>query len=340
MAYRTGGIAWALRMLGICMLSLLAATPARALDRNRTLAQFHHTAWTLHDGAPADVHALAQTADGYLWIGSSNGLYRFDGVRFERFETRAGDALPSGNISALLALPTGELWVGFRFGGASLLRNERVVAGTPDELVKKGSLLGFAQDLDGNVWAAAADALARFDGEHWQLIGADWGFPDDSASGVWVDRAGTLWVSGRNSLMVLERGARTFHPGNGRGQGAHFAEAADGRIWLSQREYGLLAASRTADPGEAAWLWPKGSGPLAVDRDDSLWVGRFEGIERIAFPERLGPHSGLPADLQRFTQKDGLSGDVIGAVLEDREGNIWIGSNGGLDRFRRNKLRV
>lgn len=90
------------RMLLIGVLAALAPT-AVALDRDRTLAQFHHTAWTVSDGAPADIWALEQTRDGYLWLGTGTGLYRFDGVEFERFHPAAGEQFRSNNITALTA---------------------------------------------------------------------------------------------------------------------------------------------------------------------------------------------------------------------------------------------
>ena len=86
----------------------------------------HHTAWTLRDGAPAEVFALAQTTDGYLWLGTSTGLVRFDGVEFERVGVVGGVSLPSQNISALRALPDGALEIGLRLGGVSRLYHDHL----------------------------------------------------------------------------------------------------------------------------------------------------------------------------------------------------------------------
>ncbi|MCF5992443.1 hypothetical protein L2230_23360 [Xanthomonas perforans] len=88
---------------------LLFALNAHALDRERNLAQLHHTAWTARDGAPSQVRALAQTSDGYLWIGGATGLFRFDGVTFERYDSIGGSQLPSPNVTALLATREGDL---------------------------------------------------------------------------------------------------------------------------------------------------------------------------------------------------------------------------------------
>src|SRR5262245_44262289 len=100
----------------------LGAMPASALDPDRSLTQLHHTAWKQKDGAPTQVSALAQTTDGYLWIGSSLGLFRFDGVEFERYAPPASEKLPSYNIYALVATPDGGLWVSFRPSGLGLIK--------------------------------------------------------------------------------------------------------------------------------------------------------------------------------------------------------------------------
>ena len=111
---------------GILFLLLFAAShSALGLDSDRTIAQFYHTAWTIEDGVPGRIEMLAQTTDGYLWLGTFRGLFRFDGVRFERYEPERGDPFPSQDIFSLLATPDGGLWIGFRTGGATFLENGR-----------------------------------------------------------------------------------------------------------------------------------------------------------------------------------------------------------------------
>ncbi len=105
------GVAGILALLAI----FFVFTPGRisALESDRTIAQFAHTAWGPKDGAPSVVEALAQSSDGYLWLGSPDGLYRFDGVVFERYQPQSGGPFPARSVSSLLALPNGDLWIGF-----------------------------------------------------------------------------------------------------------------------------------------------------------------------------------------------------------------------------------
>src|SRR5262245_12117619 len=106
----------------VCALMAFCCSPVSAFERDRTIGQFVHRAWTTEEGAPGPVRAIAQTKDGYLWIGTNHGLYRFDGVKFERYEPREG-AFPSQHVVCLRALANGDLWIGFGTGGVSLLRN-------------------------------------------------------------------------------------------------------------------------------------------------------------------------------------------------------------------------
>jgi ligand-binding sensor domain-containing protein len=107
----------------ICIAGIALCVSVCALDRDRSVTQFHHTAWTAKDGAPSQISAFAQTEDGYLWIGSALGLFRFDGVAFEQFNPPDGVQLPSYNIYALMATPDGGLWISFRPSGLGFLKN-------------------------------------------------------------------------------------------------------------------------------------------------------------------------------------------------------------------------
>jgi ligand-binding sensor domain-containing protein len=95
------------RTLEVCLfLALAYCSCSAAFGNDRTIAQFAHTAWGPKDGAPSVVKALAQSADGYLWVGSSDGLYRFDGVNFERYQPQSGGPFPAKDVTSLLAFPT------------------------------------------------------------------------------------------------------------------------------------------------------------------------------------------------------------------------------------------
>ena len=144
-----------LRMLEVCLFLVLACCSCcAALDSDRTIAQFAHTAWGPKDGAPSPVTALAQTSDGYLWLGNPAGLYRFDGVVFEHYQPQSGDPFPGSSVTSLLALPNGDLWIGFWPGAITLLRNGNATNYSTRDGVPEGVVWGFAQDREGTIWAA------------------------------------------------------------------------------------------------------------------------------------------------------------------------------------------
>ena len=153
--------------------------------------QVGHDSWTFKEGAPADVQCLAQTNDGFLWLGGPNGLFRFDGTRFEPFSSPFGDRLLSNNLYSLFAPPSGGLWIGYTLGGFSFLDKGRVT----NYASGIGSVYGFAQDRDGIVWAGTSSGLWRFDHSGWQHLGVEWNGPAGRVTQVGFDSEGILWAS-------------------------------------------------------------------------------------------------------------------------------------------------
>jgi len=201
-----------LRMLSSCAAALLLSCRASALSLDLKVSQFYHSAWTAKEGAPTGVVSLAQTSDGYLWIAAAAGLFRFDGVRFERIDGIGGQRLPSSSIHSLWAPPSGGLWVGYAFGGATFINNGRITNYGEKEGLPVGSVRGFAQDGSGTAWVATTRGLRRFEASQWVDVGAELRLPKTYMSTVSVDRSGTLRVSVNNSIMYLRPGQRAFAP--------------------------------------------------------------------------------------------------------------------------------
>src|SRR5215469_7739840 len=164
---------YAVLTLEACLFLALACSAAAGLDSDRTIAQFAHTTWGPKDGAPTLIEALAQSADGYLWMGTRKGLYRFDGVAFERYHPQSGGQFLDQEIFSLLALPNGDLWIGFRSGGICLLRNANVTNYSTREGAPGGGVRKLVQDRKGTIWAATDNGLARLEGNRWNKVGAD-----------------------------------------------------------------------------------------------------------------------------------------------------------------------
>lgn len=309
------------------------------LDRDRLVTGFHHTAWTAKDGAPSQTHALAQTEDGFLWIGSERGLFRFDGVLFEEFAPPPGVEWPSHNITSLMATPDGGLWISFAPSGIGFIKDGSVsIFSQPEEVYC------FARDFDGRIWAGTQTGLILFDGSQWLEIGASWNFSNHRVWSMFVDRDGTLWVATDDTLVFLPQGSGSFQPTSIRTTSGipDIGQAVDGRLWMTdylQSFRSIELSDQVPQPDVSEIRVP--AVKFLFDREGSLWltVGG-DGIRRLRFPERLGNRklAAGDAELEPFKMQDGLTDNTATNLLEDREGNIWVSSNKGLDRFRHSHL--
>jgi PAS domain S-box-containing protein len=330
------------RIIGICLFLAMACSCAAAFDSDRTFTQFAHTAWGPKDAAPSPVRALAQTSDGYLWLGGPDGLYRFDGVVFERYQPQSGGHFPVGAVSSLLALPNGDLWIGFSSGGISLLRNGIARNYAVGDGVPAGRVLDFAQDHEETIWTATTSGLARLVGDRWKKVGNDWGFSGKVANALFIDRQGTLWVSTESTLVFLPSGGRRFQStGIKVGVVPQIAQAANGKLWMAEtsRSVRPIPLSDKQSPPDETEV-QVGSQRILFDESGSLWITSLgDGLRRAPAPESLkGRIRQFSNAVESFTVKDGLSADLALAILQDREGNIWVGTTNGLDRFRKTNL--
>jgi signal transduction histidine kinase/ligand-binding sensor domain-containing protein len=336
------GTQWLLLVLSLALYGLLQSSNVRALELDRSISQFHHTSWTMAENAPVNIWAIAQAPDGRLWLGTGGGLYRFDGLTFDRIQPAADEQFRSNDITALLAPPSGELWIGFSSGGISLLKDGHFVNYTERDGIPAGWVTSIARGPDGTIWASAQSGLARFAAGRWQTVGADWGYPAGSADWVLVDSDGTVWVATALTLVYLKPGSKTFtSTGEQLGHWAVLAQAPDGTRWMSDDRNGTrpfpTGGAIRAGPATTVAKLPV-SKRMMFDRDGALWAtnARTGGLFRIsdaAFLHAPQPHLAQAA-IDLYTQEAGLTSNVAVPVFEDREGNIWVGTNGGLNRFR------
>jgi signal transduction histidine kinase/ligand-binding sensor domain-containing protein len=309
---------------------LLACCPwARGLDPSLDINQYAHTAWKIREGfSKGRVTSFAQTPDGYLWLGTEFGLLRFDGVRNVPWEPPTGEHLPSSYIRSMVAARDGRLWIGTYKGLASwkdgkLTEYRELVGQTVDVLV---------EDREGTVWAAgyagSIGKLCAIKNSNAQCYG------DDGRLGLWVaslyeDSRGNLWAGAQTGLWRWKPGPPKLYPMPYPllGTSSQTLNESDDGALLIVTEGGI----RRLVDGNAEAYAPPGNGrqsfkPLRMlrDRNGSLWIGTTDrGLLHV--------HEGR-TDV--FDQSDGLSGDYINKFFEDREGNIWVATMNGLDRFR------
>lgn len=332
------------RLLAVALLCMLFANGAQALDSSYRLADFHHDIWTGKNGAPADVSVVTQSTDGWIWLGTYHGLYRFDGRRFEKYAPQTGEKLLSQGISALWADDNGELWIGYLSGGMSILRDGVLRHIAPQRLdTPVTATYNMARDLDGGMWVATNSGLLHYVDGAWRAIGAESGLTAKPARDVVLDHYGRLWVLGEK-FYLLERGTGRFHVADTGGNPSFVTEAPDGRIWALERgNWRALPApagvARTRVPAEKRRSTSAVDG--IFDRDGNHWqvgcpVGLcFTPASRVAAADHFSPAS---AGVERLDQPSQMSSLTGTTVFEDRESNIWVSTQTGLERFRLNRL--
>jgi diguanylate cyclase (GGDEF)-like protein len=317
----------------------LTATSARALDPARKLTQYIQTSWTSESGLPQNsVHAVAQTADGYIWFGTEEGLVRFDGENFVVYNREKDEGLASDYIQALAAAPGGALWIGTDSGLSSWTP---VAQGSPvGNFGTIASLAGISvtalcEDTEGALWVGTPSGLRRVAGGQVENWTTGKGLANASVNAIVSDTGGTIWVATDGGVSYLDRGrfvslsTRDGLPGN---LITTLTAAPDGSVWAGTLGQGL---ARIRQGHVSLPLAPppwKEVNALLADRDGSVWacfdrhgLGRYSRGHWQVY----GTTQGLPSD--RCTH----------AALEDREGNLWIGLlDAGVVQLRSGKFAV
>jgi len=322
--------------------ALLAGIPAPDSIPIRPIHQLAHKTWAAQDGAPTEIRVLAQTGDGYLWLGTVSGLVRFDGVRFVPFLPRGSDTLPASGVRALMEGRQGTLWIVWETGAVSHLVDGRLTSyGTQDGLAPVFQL---AESSRGELVAGTEVGLARLADGKWKDVGSEWGFMGTEARAVWFDRTDALWVETADRVVYRPSGGPRFlDPGwplRRVAYQADFAQAEDGTIWMAEMARSAHTLRRVGETTPVTEV-KVGAYSLLIDRKGSLWVGsRGDGLRRVPDPSRIRGRSvaQFGPEAEQFTEKDGLLSNVIWDLLEDREGNIWVASDRGLEHFREGSL--
>ena len=314
---------------------LTSSACAFALDPSLDVSQYAHTAWKTRDGfTKGTIFSIAQTPDGYLWLGTEFGLVRFDGVQAIPWQPPQGEQLPSSWINALFVARDGTLWVGTEKGLASW--KEGKLADYPE--VAGQVVTSLLQDHEGTLWfgvrnpgRVCAVRLAKT-----QCYGAGsfgWSVP-----ALYEDHKGNLWLSTQTGVWRWAPGApEHYRLSDGQIEANALIEGDNGALLIATGVSGPLSGPVIglndglkqlvggkirgyALPGIAGQFKPT---CLFRSRDGSLWVGTADGLLHL--------HQGRT---DRFSVANGLSGNFIRNILEDREGSVWVSTEDGLDQFR------
>ncbi|MBT8399880.1 MAG: hypothetical protein KJO98_05335, partial [Rhodothermia bacterium] len=302
----------------------------------QAITQLVHDVWRIEDGLPQNsVRAIFQTSDGYLWLGTEEGLVRYNGQSFRVFDKRSVDALrESHSIRVLLEDTPGRLWIGTMGGGLVRFENDTFTTVGNESGLQGKVVNAMAEGVDGEIYIGTADA-GLFVGVNgaFERVLLDESQPVDFIRALTRDRYGAVWVGSRNGLFRINHGRVTaFDESDGLPNNFVMSLAGDeeGALWigtesgLSRYRDGVFTDFRSR---EQRFAHPVQS--ILHDSGDHIWIGLDgEGIARIR-----------GAAIDFFDASDGLSHDRILALYQDREGSVWIGTEGGgLNRLRSGKF--
>jgi ligand-binding sensor domain-containing protein/signal transduction histidine kinase len=322
-------------MIALRSLLLLVVVVHRAwaLDPSQKLRHYGYSEWQDRDGLPQNtVRAIAQTREGYLWLGTDAGLARFNGREFTTFDSTNTPELRSNSIAALLATPEGGLWIGtgsgllFRTPAGAYRRLDRK-DGLPSEAVR-----ALAFDRNGRMWVGTNSGVVRWDGRSFTRAWtqAD-GLPSNGVRSLFVDGE-DVWIGTGEGLCRWSEDRIVPGPAMlPRDTVRALLRDRAGRLWVGMEASGLhrFEAGRHQRVSLAPGAAPQSVRALLEDRDGNLWIATVGG----------GLSRWREGAVETLRRSEGLASDHLRSLFEDAEGSLWVGTEaGGLAQLRKGRV--
>ncbi len=332
--------------------------------------------WNDEAGLPQNsVAAIVEDRAGFTWLATLEGLVRFDGVRFEVFDSRNTPELRASRVVALALGTDDTLWIGTEGGGLVARRGDRFIAPCADPLLARSSVHALLAEPGGTVWAGTNRGLYRFDDGQATHVPLEAGGREVRVHAMAREPDGTVWITSDGGLFVkrpgrpFEQAARSTWP-VGQRQGPVLC-THDGVVWLATPDglvrgrQGAFVPVRGPDGRVVA-----GTMALAEDPRGVVWIGTREALHRwedgavttVRTPRTgeypvwslfadsrgsvwVGSNGGglivlRPGAVTPLGAEEGLSSDFVWSVLEDRRGALWVGTYFGLTRLENGTART
>lgn len=335
-----------------------------ALDPTKAITEYVHVSWGEDEGLPqGSINAIAQTEDGYVWLGTQEGLVRFDGIQFNVFNTSNVEAFQSNDVRVLQRDRQGLLWIGTRNAGLYRYANGSFSSMNVQESLRDAFITSLLEDEQGRLWIGTAGSGLKLL-HHGEMISID--VPAQAISALLETETGTLWIGSRDAgLIRYENGeVRAYNRADGLPDEdvTSLAPGRNGGIWIGTRQGGLahfhddtfyVATTEHGLPSNRILT-------LFKDAAGSLWIGTNQaGLTRLhidlpmlhegstASRIQIGASTDNPVHSvhkeafawDSFSSRHGLTYDVVKTLFTDREGNLLIGTDGGgLNLLREGKF--
>ena len=319
------------RARSVAVLSIMM-TVAIAHAQTKSIKQYVHRSWTSADGLPDNaVTAITQTRDGYLWIGTPEGIARFNGKEFQNFDQENTPELHSNNFMVLLEDHKEDiLWMGSYTGGLSRYskgqwRSYTVADGLPSDYV-----ISLANDSNGNLWIGTGKGLAVMRDGTVSLDTDNQDLAQERIAALLTAADGGIWAAAGNHVYKLSSTGKLERTVLDIVNPSVLFMDNQKTLWIGTANLGVYSFSQ----GKLSHfvrpeLTKSRIQAIREDAAGNLWIAMFQdGVCRVRIP-----------DVQCLSQKDGLAGDDAGSLLIDRENSVWVGTfPGGLTRLTEGKF--
>lgn len=308
------------------------AVPLTASASGNPLAAFSERKWQMQDGLPEQVvQAFAQTADRYLWIGTTGGLLRFDGERFLLFDRDNTPAFHENNVFCLLVTRDNTLWVGMEGGGLLSYKDGIFRPFSTKDGLTNNFVRALLEDRHGHLWVGTDDGLFVLKNGRLVRMDKNGRLPLLAVHTIYQTQDGDLWVGGSRLFRVSDGEAREYKLGgeDSVNRVKSILQTRDGTIWV-----GTVSGLKKMGNGESSFSGMPGvEGTVRFLRqtsDGTLWIGTIgRGLDLYR-----------DGHISRVTAPDSLPSNTLLNLYEDQERNIWIGTQGGMLRLSRTPVRT